>query len=673
VRPGLYTGTVPVRVYGDGKELGGFAIEVRSKKLGYLDEYRWMIRDLADQMTEVVMNRFDPAQQQFSTDDERDALTLYQRFAFLRALIGNDDFQGALSEIVRRPHVAWEDIHESTPPGQGLRAGSYVSKQLARPGPRVAWSDGVIDTIPRKLDRQRTEVTIDTVPNRFVKFAVTRWRETIAQISEVLSQENNSQAIVRGRREVQETLDYLDALLAEELFRELGSLQKFPADNQVLQKREGYRGVYQAYIQFDVASKLCWEGGEDVYGAGKRDVATLYEYWVFLKLAELVSELCEIPFDFTDLIETKPDALNVGLKAGKQCVLRGVAERQGRKLAIEFWFNRTFTTSGHVESSWTRKMRPDYSLKISPAKDERALFDPVFVHFDAKYRIDQLIEVFGESDEKEALGDEETYADAASNKARPLRSDLLKMHAYRDAIRRSAGAYIIYPGSEPEVCREYHELLPGLGAFALRPTADGYASGSIELEQFIEDVIKHVASQITQHERGRYWLREVYSNEEDVSVSMPVAPFLSAPPADTLALLGYVKNADHWGWIKASKRYNLRADKREGSVGLGSKELACDLIILSCPELNRAALARVVEIPELRTKEQMGDINYPNPRGTYYCFHLEFIDESQWSYNIESSLIEKLRVSLSSVKGLPEVVTWLRFVNYMGQQDAINS
>jgi len=33
-----------------------------------------------------------------------------------------------------------------------------------------------------------------------------------------------------------------------------------------------------------VASKLSWQGGDDVYGAGQRDVATLYEYWAFLSL-----------------------------------------------------------------------------------------------------------------------------------------------------------------------------------------------------------------------------------------------------------------------------------------------------------------------------------------------------------------------------------------------------
>ena len=40
------------------------------------------------------------------------------------------------------------------------------------------------------------------------------------------------------------------------------------------------------------------------------------------------------------------------------------------------------------------------------------------------------------------------------------------MHAYKDAIRRTGGAYILYPG-ESEEWRKigFHEVIPGLGAF----------------------------------------------------------------------------------------------------------------------------------------------------------------------------------------------------------------
>ena len=55
---------------------------------------------------------------------------------------------------------------------------------------------------------------------------------------------------------------------------------------------------------FELAAKLIWQGGEDVYGAGKKDIATLYEYWLFFKLLDLFQELFEIdPKDISELIK----------------------------------------------------------------------------------------------------------------------------------------------------------------------------------------------------------------------------------------------------------------------------------------------------------------------------------------------------------------------------------
>ena len=663
VRPGLYTGTLPVKVYLEGSELGSFSVEVRSRKLGYLDEYRWMVRDLAEQMSEVVMNRFAPAVQQFSLDNTRDAHTLYQRFAFLKSLISGEDFQAAISEIVRRPHVAWIDYHEPIHPSKGIKAGSYVSRQMAKAGPRSPWKHKVIDSIPLKIHRHRTEVTVDTTPNRFVKFALEQWRDVVARIAEILANQSVNPAIDRGLREVEETRDYLDSVLAEGLFRELGNIDGFPADNQVLHKREGYRDVFQAYIQFDVAAKLSWAGGEDVYGAGKRDVATLYEYWVFMKLAQLISELCDTPFDFTELIEVERDCLNVTLKKGRRRVLKGILERQGRKLALEFWFNRTFSSNTNIDGSWSHQMRPDYSLKISPADDEAAGFESVFVHFDAKYRINHLYELFGSNEDEEATDDVAGEDNVSTTIAGPKRDDLLKMHAYRDAIRRSAGAYVLYPGTEKKEFRQYHELLPGLGAFALRPTETGEAAGKLPLARFLEDMLEHIASQITQHERGRYWIKEIYSAEKYNIKNAPLAPFLNYPPADTQVLLGYVKSDAHWEWIEINKRYNLRSDDRRGAVGLGSNELASDLILLSCPKKNKTALARVVASPELHSKEQMEASGYPQPKGIYYCFCIEFVEDNKWGDYFDTNTVEKIREEKTNIIGAPVSLTWSSLLN----------
>ncbi len=607
------------------------------------------------------MDRFGVAEQTFTFDDTKDAVTLYERFAFLKSLIASDDFQGSLTRVVSRPHVAWQEVREQSRAGRGIKADSYSLRQLSQSGARVPWPSGRMKTLPLTLEHRRTEASTDNTPNRFVKFALFRWRSVVAHIGTVLHDAPLTPATRRGMKEVDDLLDQLDAVLAAELFREIGELSRFPADDQVLQKREGYRDIYRAYIQFEVASKLSWRGGENIYGAGQRDVATLYEYWAFLALAQQLAIVLDVPFDFARLIELRQDGLNVALRTGSECVLHGVTYRHGRTLSVEFWFNKTFGVGSSADSAWSRSMRPDYSIAIKPGPGETAKFEPVVLHFDAKYRLNFLSEVFGGDRDAVDSTLQDTVSPARSGVA--LRDDLLKMHAYRDAIRRSVGAYVLYPGTEHEVIREYHELLPGLGAFALRPVANGAAEGAHEVRVFLEHVLDHVSLQISQHERGRYWLRETFSKEPTSPPATPAARFLSMPPADTLVLLGYVRDAEHWDWIERTGLYNLRGYDIRGSVGLGSKQLACEIVVLSCPMLERTAICRVTKEPLVRSLEQMLELEYPNPRGTYFCLAVERIVDSVWDTLLTVDRIEAVRRERATSRGAPVALSWLDLVS----------
>ena len=85
-------------------------------------------------------------------------------------------------------------------------------------------------------------------------------------------------------------------------------------------------------------------------------------------------------------------------------------------------------------------MRPDYTLSFWPEVYDEASAERedaiVHIHFDAKYRVEKVSDFFGE-DNEESLED----AMGARREGRTAkRDDLLKMHAYRDAIRRSEGA-----------------------------------------------------------------------------------------------------------------------------------------------------------------------------------------------------------------------------------------
>ena len=666
LRPGTYTGTLPVTIFINGEQAGDLRFEVRSRKLDYLSHYRWMLRDIADAFAEVIMDRFAPSEQRFHTEHTRDAATLYQRFAFLKGLITDDLFTAALHQVLARPHRAWMVEEEQRSPGQGIPATSRSAHELATPGPRVPWSTNgqpmPLPFLPQTITVQRHEETLDTPENRVVKFAITQWRAVVARIRDMLSSQPLSPSTLRGRRETETLIRQLDELLAARIFTEVGDLVQFPGNSQVLHKRAGYREVFRAYLEFEAAATLTWAGGESVYGAGQKDVATLYEYWAFLQLASVISRLVQAPLDLARLLEQSEDGLNVSLRQGRQQVLVGSTTSLGRQIQVELWYNRTFARGQSGATAWTLPMRPDYSLRITPASAQSPPFGEVWLHFDAKYRVENLLEVFA-GDLAAAEAPESAAQAPVAITAK--RDDLLKMHAYRDAIRRSVGAYVLYPGSEARTYAQYHELLPGLGAFSLRPTETGDVQGATALEQFLVGVITHVASQVTQHERSRFWHQAAYDDRYRSDSLVPAAPFLDLPPADTLVLLGFVKSDAHREWIHKTLRYNLRAGERNGAVGLRSRELAVALVLLYGPGLPQPELWQVKDEPELITRSGMLALDYPEPGGdAYFCLALGEALDGAWTQHLSDESIERLRklAKPDAPFGAPVVTTWFTLV-----------
>lgn len=657
LRPGLSTGTVRVVLREGPVVLGQQEIEVRSRKLTYLSEYRWMLRDIAERMTELVMDRFAVSDARFEQDDTRDAVTLYQRFTFLRALFESESFQGAIREVLRRPHTAWEVASDIVRPGSGIRADSHVLRQLTKGGQRSAWPGGTIPSVPSRLERRRTEATHDTTPNRFVKFALEHWSQILGDIDLGLAKGQPTPATTRGRREIAAVMTQLEEILHHDLFAEVGKMVRFPADDQVLQKCEGYRDIFKAYVELEFAARLSWHDSSQEYGAGLRDVATLYEYWAFIQLAQVVADLVGQTFDMAPLVQSRKDGLTVGIQSGVETVLKGEVERFGRRMVVELCFNRTYRAGSGRVASWTRPMRPDYSLLIGPAEGESAAFEPIVLHFDAKYRVEFLKEIFGAGDDvEEDAGVQQRPVSLMRGGA--LRADLLKMHAYRDAIRRTAGAYVLYPGGDGEEesnqYLEYHELLPGLGAFVLRPTDIGSANGAPALRRFISEVFDHVATRLTMHERGRYWLEEAYGEP----LSGQSAGLLDTPPPETSVLLGFVKSREHWRWIEQRKAYNVRAEGRSGGVQASADLLHSQLLLLYCPSTQQIALARIVSDAEVISLAGMVAMDYPEPRGEYWCVQLRWLDQIQWLRGFSPSKIEECATSQGLLYGAPARTSW---------------
>ena len=227
-------------------------------------------------------------------------------------------------------------------------------------------------------------------------------------------------------------------------------------------------------------------------------------------------------------------------------------------------------------------MRPDYTLSLWPegfSKEEAETQEIiVHIHFDAKYRVDSLGDILG-NDEPDLDREKEDQRSGTYKRA-----DLLKMHAYKDAIRRTGGAYVLYLGNDNTAAMKgFHEIIPGLGAFAVRPSRND--DGTEYLKAFINKVVNHLLDRSSQRDRLSYRTYDIYKGKNDFEVheSMPehYAGVRALPPEDTVVLIGYCKSDEHYTWIHKEGLYNFRVTGRgELRRHVDPKQLSADYLLL---------------------------------------------------------------------------------------------
>lgn len=595
---GIYVGTLRLQVYDldTDRDVGTVELEIRSVKTNYQTDYRTMLNDIASYYTDLVLQQGAPVTQKLEVDDTMSYTTLYQKFSFIRSVIESDAFGEAIHKIFSNPVRKWTDTVVQKNIVSVKRLSRQNLRQMAASADRVPLPAGLrgrmpaqLSSVPRHLTVSYKEDTVDNQENQFVKFAL---RSFLMFCSELRTKKNCTNPL---KAEIDHTSDILNSYLDNQFFRLVSMPSHFNLNSPVLQRKEGYREVLQAWLLFDLAAKLSWKGGDDIYDAGKKNVAVLYEYWLFFKLMELVGELFNISTaDKKDLVKSDADGINLNLKQGKMTMIKGKHESFNRTLNIALYYNRTFGKVAedqdpiHKAGSWTMKMRPDYTLSIWPgAMDEdkaEAQELITHIHFDAKYRLNKILLEDSpskiEEDGDDALTEEKNEQERGIYK----RADLLKMHAYKDAIRRTSGAYVLYPGTTNRKIKGFHEIIPGLGAFSIRP--GHFQEDAEELKCFLREVKIHMADRISQREKMSLHSYETYLEPPIRSVrdNLPesIGENRSFMPDKIDVLLGYVKSLDHLNWIigKDNLRYNARAGKRKGTVSINTRIAGAQYILL---------------------------------------------------------------------------------------------
>ena len=254
---------------------------------------------------------------------------------------------------------------------------------------------------PQRVWQRQPEETFDTPENRFVL----SFLGALLTAAEALPNAPWWHSVPRARqRTVRDLTGALRQTRLHATFAEVGQMQRLPASSRVLLRREGYRQMLTLWQRFHRSRRPVFQPLQ--HAIEVRDVATLYEMWVFFALTEQIGELLNI----------EPV---IDLHASDEHGLRWRSEaRYGT--AGKLIYNRSFR---RPHGSYSVPLRPDFTWVRDGTVD---------VVLDAKFRMDQS-------------GIQEDSDDTPQATAK--RADLYKMHTYRDALNVRA-AVSVYPGTE---------------------------------------------------------------------------------------------------------------------------------------------------------------------------------------------------------------------------------
>ena len=661
INPNIDVGTHSLEIDGSSSLL---PVEVRSLKSEYRTEYRFMLESITEKCTDLIMQIDSPINQYFETDFNKNPETLYQRFSFVKSIIDSLEFEEAIQKIVSNPTTKWEEESEVKDIRRIRRFNQKNIRQLVSKSNRMEISSDHflnmsygLTSIPTKIDSTRKTESINTAENRFIKHALEEFL-FFCENCELKFEKYSTAKFESGLLATKTS-----ALLNQSFFKQISRPTSLKLNSPILQKKSGYREVLNAWLKFDLAAKLIWHGGDNVYDAGKKDIATLYEYWLFFALLDLLKEVFEIePKSIAELIQYDKGQLSLNLKQGTAIAMKGVFKSPSRNLNIQFSYNRSFGGGQPFPNSgsYTTTLRPDYTLSIWPeeiteAKDAERTELITHIHFDAKYKVKNFYDLISKSKDDELT--EEENIELINEEAEEVQKgtfknqDLLKMHAYKDAIRRTGGAYVLYPGEgKKPPFRGFHELIPGLGAFVIKPNKDD--KDKEHLKTFIKKVIANFIDRASQREHTAIKVYDIHqkSKLDSDTLNEPLPEYISNKkliPSETFVLVGYYKDDIHLSWIKDEGFYNVRySDKYD----LSTIEIGAQYLLLYSKDQTESTLffklksngAKVYTKSELKK-----DLKYKTTpsQEMYLVYQLEKEYEKEFS---------NLNIDLSKLDGLGE-------------------
>ncbi|KAA0549801.1 DUF2357 domain-containing protein [Bacillus sp. BGMRC 2118] len=450
-------------------------LEIFPTKLNYKDDYQNLLNEVNDEIYNLAFHFLKKTYLSAKTKLEGNPSPV-EFFRLISYYF--DSFIKSIEQIERQPHHKLEKSHEVV---RGDRIKNLDSKsrnyliknsRLLQPvdhGIKI----GTKQYLPIKGLTAKKEITYVTHENKFVKLMMTR---LLMKLEDLYNRYVNLKSW--GEQTVNEEIRQLIEGMKNKLHKKLGLpfWREMPMPDQVfsslvLQLAPGYRDAYQIYLTVSKGLTL----HSSIHKMSVKDVATLYEYWTYLKLGQILGRKYTLVSQ--DIIKVNRDGLFVNLDANRQAKRVYKHPITNEKI--------TLTYQKRENKLPTITQVPDTMLSIEK-KGDTYTYNYVF---DAKYRID--------------FATEGSYYGRKYSSPGPMEDDINTMHRYRDSIvaeqsgpyeRTSFGAYVLFPWGDEQLYLDHHFYKSidkvNIGGFPFLPNATNL------VERFVENLIEKSSEEL---------------------------------------------------------------------------------------------------------------------------------------------------------------------------------
>lgn len=332
--------------------------EIAPEKMNYEEDYIVLTEAIAQVCSELLLEYSGLTSNLFEQSEEEHR-TILEQFIFLRQFCYGNNLFSVFEAIKRNPDRVLSSDEIYKPIGCGIPSQKFYTHPFSygKGWQKTKRADGTFSIVPQMISVTQKQDSIDTPANRFVKYALEKFDSVCLELMNSLDAAGGVKQ-AECLSEAKAIHNMLDEIFNDGFFDKIGKLDIMPQNNQVLQKREGYSQIFSAYSMIDLALRLNWSGHDDVYEGESKNVALLYEYWLFFELYKIIDSIdgCKkVYLKDDDFLTVSDGGITILLQEGKKSRQSFVIERLHTK--INLYYNRTFSRKESKGALYSRLNR----------------------------------------------------------------------------------------------------------------------------------------------------------------------------------------------------------------------------------------------------------------------------------------------------------------------------